>query len=332
MDLALLFTAGTSSSGLPADDPRLQRMSYLASRGEYDAAAGVANSLVRSGARDVRVVGAYLLGAFLQNGVLSLGDVVDAAARFLGKEYSLYGPSDRKDVLADNALGWLFRTLLNLLEFHDQERDATWTNWILGSDEDLVDVIVVACGSAEEAARSTLGTPKLIDDLTKLRLWFDVTFRQVVERKSMLPALPIATIEASATSSKASATPTKAAEPRSPSPPSAEPPVSVPETITLTVSPALRLLLRKLAAFETLVRRDDLLKAAIVSSDLQRALEAFDPKLYIPSLLASYFAALSQRVEEVTPQLEKNGSPSWLALEQFYQVDLDAFVAAEAEP
>jgi hypothetical protein len=334
VDLAVLFTPGTSPAGLQADDPRLQRVNHLALRGDYEPAAAAATGLVRSGVRDVRLVGAFLLGAFLKGGVQSLAALLDGAARLLGDAFPLYGPAERKPVLLDNSLGWFFRTLLNnLLKFHDDERDATWTKWILGSDEELVDEIVLASERVMTAAKATLGTPKLEEDLTKLQVWCDVTFRQVVERKSMLPSLPITAIEAAAPAPKASEPRPRPASASAPAPAgSVEAPAPVPDTLPLAVSPALRLLLRKLAAFETLVGRGDLLRAAIVSSDLQRALETFDPKLYIPSLLASYFATLSQRVDDVTPHLEKAGSPSWQALEQFYQVDLDAFVAANEEP
>jgi len=306
-------------------------VSHLMNKSDYDAAAAAAASLVHSGARDVRLVGAYLLGVFLQSGVQAIPAVMDGVTRFLGEGFSLYGPADRKQVLADNSLRSLFSSLLGLLKHHNYNRGAVWAKWIMASDEDLADEVILAIERANSAAKATLGSPKLLDDLTRLELWCDETLREIVGRKSVVPGIPIADIEAAAPAPKVP-------EPR-PRPPSApapaapsQPPAAIPETIALTVSPALRLLLRKLRAFEEVVHRGDLLKAAIVSADLQRALETFDPKLYLPSLLTSYFAALSQHVDEVAPHQEKAGSPSWQALEQYYQVDLDAFVAAEGEP
>jgi hypothetical protein len=73
-------------------------------------------------------------------------------------------------------------------------------------------------------------------------------------------------------------------------------------------------------------------KAAVVAYDVRRALEGFDPKVYLPKLLSSYFSVLSTHVDQLAPHWEGAGSASWQSLESFYQVDLEAFVGEPEAP
>ncbi|MGK3983870.1 type VI secretion system protein IglI family protein [Sorangium sp. So ce136] len=354
LDLAVLRgpLPVSPNPGLESDDPRLQRVTYFAGRGDYDEAAAAAQAVFQRRIYDVRLIGAFLAGAFLQDGVVALPDILACATAALGDDYPALGPTNRKAVLADASLGWLFRTLLDLLEFHDQQRDEPWTAWVLASDDALVDRVLDGCDLARHAVKARLKEAACLDELGKLRVWFDDTFRHVVARQSMLPGLTPAEPKAEpAKPVKAPPPPThlppRAAPPAQPAaaqPAAAQPPASVPpaplaavppapgaDVITIPTSPALKLLLQKLRAFETLVERGELQKAAIVAHDVRRTVESFDPKVYLPSLFSSYFARLAAHVDELSPHWEGAGSLPWQILEQFYQVDLDAFVGEPKE-
>jgi hypothetical protein len=94
----------------------------------------------------------------------------------------------------------------------------------------------------------------------------------------------------------------------------------------LPVSAALERFIQKLEAFEALVQRGEMGKAAIVAQDVRRIVEHFDPRVYLPSLLAPHFRLLSSHIDEISPHWEASEGPAWQALEQLYQVDLEAFV------
>ena len=318
IDLALVEGPLAKSAGLAADDPRLARVAFLAGRGDYDEAASAAQGLIRDRVHDVRLLGAFFLGAFLQGGVTALPAVLDALTGVIAGGAAAFGPAERKPVLADNTLGWLFRTALGLCEFHDKQRDETWTAWVLASDDELVDAIVASIDRLLPAIKAAFPKAGSTEELGKLRAWFDDTYRRIVDRQSMLPAL---------TPKAPQAEPPPPPRPTAPPPARAAPAAAAPaDTITVPASPALRLLLQKLDAFETLVARGDLQKAAVVAHDVRRALESFDPKVYLPKLLSSYFSVLSAHVAELSPYWEATGTVGWQALEQFYQVDLEAFV------
>ena len=91
-------------------------------------------------------------------------------------------------------------------------------------------------------------------------------------------------------------------------------------------APAMQLLRRKLRAFETLVERQEVAKAAVVASDLREIVQNFDPVVYLPKLFANYFRLLASSVDELMPYWMDSESPGWQAMEQFYRADLDAFL------
>lgn len=85
----------------------------------------------------------------------------------------------------------------------------------------------------------------------------------------------------------------------------------------------------KLQAFEALVKRGDFDKAAIVSSDIMRTIESFDPRAFFPDLFAGFGALLSAHIHDIGPRWDGKDSLEWRALEQYYQVDLESFVGRE---
>ena len=84
---------------------------------------------------------------------------------------------------------------------------------------------------------------------------------------------------------------------------------------------------RRLQAFETLIGREDFVRAGVVAADLLGTIERFDPRVYLPSLLSGFFSGLSRHVEAIEPNLQTGDTLAFKALEQLYKVDLDAFLA-----
>lgn len=98
------------------------------------------------------------------------------------------------------------------------------------------------------------------------------------------------------------------------------------ETLTLTVSPAFTALVAKLRAFEELVQRGRLAKAAVVAADVRAIVASFDPLACFPALFASHYRTLAGVSDELNSLSNDSGQPSWYALEQLYRVDLAAFL------
>jgi hypothetical protein len=95
----------------------------------------------------------------------------------------------------------------------------------------------------------------------------------------------------------------------------------------MPVSPALAQLMKKLAAFNTLVERQDFQRAGVVAADVMHVVEHFDPRVYLPALFSQFFAGLSTHAEQVEPMLQGTETLSFRALDQLYRVDLETFLA-----
>ena len=65
------------ASNLESSDERLEKVNLLVSRSEYVDAARAAEALLRQGIYDVRLVGPYLLGLFIENGLEAMPVVRD---------------------------------------------------------------------------------------------------------------------------------------------------------------------------------------------------------------------------------------------------------------
>lgn len=91
-------------------------------------------------------------------------------------------------------------------------------------------------------------------------------------------------------------------------------------------SPALAELRDKLLAFEIVLARGELDKAAVVAHDIQAILGNFDPLVYLPALFGRYAELLHGAFAEIEARWHDTGSPQWRILAQFYRTNLAGFV------
>ncbi|TMP38381.1 type VI secretion system protein IglI family protein [Pseudoalteromonas rubra] len=95
-------------------------------------------------------------------------------------------------------------------------------------------------------------------------------------------------------------------------------------------SHALALLLKKMTVFQNLLQQQDYLKAAIIKEDIAHIIENFDPRLYFPALFGPYVhAQISHGEALMEAQMALSQQASIDALNELYQMDLDAFIALE---
>lgn len=111
---------------------------------------------------------------------------------------------------------------------------------------------------------------------------------------------------------------------RLPKPPSPLPPGFVSEK-AIAASLPLRKLARAIQRFTRLVERREFVAAAVVADEVQRAIDRFDPRLYLPALLTPYFSTLAQSSDELEPLLKQRESLAFSALRQLYQVAPKSF-------
>lgn len=338
LDISLLenLTAGAAASEPPSEsaESRIDQVSGLVAKGAYPEAARIAEGLFAEGVRDVRLVGPYLMGAFLERGLEAMPVIFASLAKFLTTHWESFGPPDKRSIHAQSGLRWLFKTLNKHFEYHARAKDEDWRRWNEPSNrqplEDaltLVDEVMEALAHAlPDSGCEALLTPLITNLSNHLQ-----TLPQAPPPVASAPARESAPEHPESDDhgdeeedSPPQAQPRAMRSAQAPEPPKAAGP-SVP------VSPALALLMQKLDAFDALVERRDLARASVVAADLLHTLDHFDPRVYLPTLFTHFFGGLSAHADVIERLLQSTDSLAFRALEQLYRVDLDAFLAQGAE-
>jgi hypothetical protein len=304
---------------LESSDERLEKVNGLVARGAYIEAAQAAEALLRQGLYDVRLVGPYLLGLFLEGGLGAMPVMFHSLSSTLLRNWQFFGPHTRKDVFADGSLRWLLKVLNRHLEHHERLKDETWKKWSApGNREPLEQALALS-----EEIFSALGS-------VMPRGGCQAPFRRLTQwMEGHLQTLPTPHAEPGPEADEPEEDESRAESQQSSAQPVRAAPAS--DGPTVPVSPALAELMRKLAAFDTLIERQDFRRATVVAADVLALVERFDPRVYLPMIFSRFFAGLSTHAETVEPLLQGTESLSFRALDQLYRVDLEAFLKPDSE-
>lgn len=118
---------------------------------------------------------------------------------------------------------------------------------------------------------------------------------------------------------------------RAPKPPRPLPAGFVSESATVASVP-LRKLARAIQSFAKLVEQEEFVAAAVVADEVQRNIDRFDPRLYLPAVLAPFFSTLASYSEELEPILKQRETLAFTALRQLYQVAPKSFSGSISLP
>jgi hypothetical protein len=323
----------------PAQDAparALDEIMHLAQSAKYEAAATRAGELLEGGCKDVRAFVVYALGVFAERGPGAVPALFDPITVVLGSSGS--GPSSAASRTADTALRFCFRIMKAHLEFDERKTGSARQPWSQHFERSSAASVLRACADLQKAIHEAIEAPRCDAELAS------VTARLEAYCTRFSPEIPAERRASVDPDARLDAPP-----PMVSLPPTAEapdelletPPEAPPEPAfsrratdpssdgaTVAVSPALRQFMRKLEAFEHLLAKGELAKAAIVAHDVRQVVAEFDPVIYLPNLLSPHFRLLSTSVDQLSPHWEQSGTPGWQALEQLYRVDLEAFLEA----
>lgn len=304
---------------LESTDERLEKVNDLVSRSAYLDAARAAEALLREGMYDVRFVGPYLVGLFVEGGLKAMPAVFHSLSQTLLGNWQSFGPRERKDVYADGSLRWLLKVLNKHLEHHERMKDETWQRWITVDNREPLEQAL----TLSEEIFSAFGR-------AMPRNGCEAPFRRLTQwMEGHLRTLPSPAPEEEPVQEPNDEPEEQEAAPERPR--QSEPLRSASSGPSVPVSPALAQLMNKLAAFNTLVERQDFQRASVVAADVLNVVEHFDPRVYLPAIFSRFFAGLSTHAEQVEPLLQSTESLSFRALDQLYRVDLETFLAQSAE-
>lgn len=150
---------------------QIARVSQLAARSEFDRAAHEAASLLEDGVNDIRVIGFYLFGVFLERGVGYLPRLVGRVRRLLADEYAVLMPRRRKDQMTDSALAWLFQNLSTRVQFHTSARDDTWNSWLDGQQPSVAADAASELEQLSALVSAMFEEPRSLALMSRLRRW-----------------------------------------------------------------------------------------------------------------------------------------------------------------
>jgi len=339
----------TDQPDLPDSDDRLVELRNLIQPSEpqesaFGKAADIAESVANDGIYDIRAIVYLLLGAFWEGGIKALFDVAEVVTMALGTNAAAIGPKFvskpgwRKDTW-NKRLSFLFGTIRDKLIAYEKSRGERWD--ILAGGVDVADIqhVMEALSRAEKVLTAEVYTESLTQ-VAKIQSFLqdlagNVAAEQKAEEvtkkatnagkeaKDITPTTSAATTE-SATNTT-TATPPAVHNTSGPIP-AAQVQRTARSRVELVVSPQFVELVEKLRAFEALLEKRHLQKAAVVAEDLQTIIQSFDPRVYFPELFSRFTALYSRNVSQLGEYMDDDKSREWKALEQFYRVDLDSFV------
>jgi hypothetical protein len=298
---------------LESSDERLEKVNSLVARSAYLDAARAAETLLRAGLYDVRLAGPYLLGLFLEQGLESMPVVFHSLSSMLLRNWRFFGPHERKDVFADTGLRWLLKLLNKHVEHHERMKDETWQRWSTPSNREPLEKALALSEEIFSALGQAMPRNGCEAPFRRLTQWMEGHLVSLPSPQASEPELTEAPEEEEAPAAREPA-------PSRPTSHAAAGPV-------IPVSPALAQFMRKLAAFDTLIERQDYRRASVVAADVLAVMEHFDPRVYLPALFSRFFAGLGTHAEDVEPLMQGTESLGFRALDSLYRVDLDAFLA-----
>jgi hypothetical protein len=123
----ILTEPGTRELSL--DDRRLDEVLSHADHNRFLQSAEAAQALWRSQIYDVRTLGSYLFGVFLERGMTSLTLLFECVRRAIKDNLAYLSPTHKRERHLDVSLRWLFDGIITQTRHHERQKDAVWTKW-----------------------------------------------------------------------------------------------------------------------------------------------------------------------------------------------------------
>lgn len=346
---------------LESSDIRLEDAAAAAARGDYPQAARVAEEVYASGIFDTRLLGYLLYAALLERGPSALELLLRVGLKAVSDNRLAFTPARRRDVLLDGALHWFLSNALRQLDLSERLRNGTQRAWEAAAEQRLLDgalaigeQLMPLVESLTPRARTPVPLRRLCDRIVGLQRQCEEHRAQLREAPALQAPQAISTSAAPASALANAAEPLPESPPESspesspgslpeplpeassqPPPPPIKPPPDLPSSVaawpgfvtptTLHASPALVQLVRKMQRFSLLVDRRDYLHAAVVAADILRALDRFDPRVYLPLLVAPFLRTLADCSDELEPILQQRDSLRFQSLSQLFLADPDGY-------
>jgi len=316
--------------GLSSIDPRFVDITTLVQNGEYESAAYQAEEILKEGIYDIRIIGYFLYGVFLEDGVGRLKDVFDVWKLLFTENWEAIGPLKRKEKHAQTILNWFMKQFLKKVEYEEKKNSPIWQQWVESVDSESVRESIESLQELRKVIGmklEDLASP-ILDVIGKIDQWLR-NFEQTVYKEPEEEEIEEEVAEEEEERELKEIEEAEKIEKEELSKETA--PFVQYGGITIEGSYHLQELIKKLKAFEQLIEEEKFPRAAVVADDILEIISNFDPRKYFPSLFAKFFLLYTINIDQLSQYNEYKDTIEWQAMKDLYMVDIDAFVNFEAE-
>lgn len=300
--------------GLATTDPRLSDIATLVQAGNYQQASLQSREVLSEKIYDIRIIGYYLYGYFAENGLAALEEIFMCLAEILHKNIAAMGPARNREKHIKNTLSWLFKTISNNLVYETEKRTEIYSQWQASITPEQVQSILESSRRLQESITVLEAASDVTDLLTKIMEWVQV-FQNIVHQEQNRNEVGQELEVAEETVQQKEAV------------------KILSENFTIEGiegSYHMKILMRKLDAFDRLVEADKLALAAIVADDINNIVTHFDPKLYFPGLFTKFYIQFAKSINQLVNYEQYRQSAAWATLQELYKVDIESFIGFDA--
>ena len=342
--------------GMSLSDPRFSEMVTLIQNGDYPKATALARSIISDDIFDIRIICYFLFGVFVEHGTVALPDIIAAIKGICTENWEATGPLKNKKKQVTNSLKWFFRQMLKTMTYEEKKQSSQWTHWQESTDSDTVQQALDLCDELQKIIPEVPGDEdsQLFDGLSKMKSWLNTLYKLVYKEPEPEVEVEVETETESEVESDAdadddaedeSAISDDALDDSQKDSPHVSSSVfshtgegwekdGVPPHGVAISSKSLYLieLLKKINAFENLIKKKKFAQASLVAFDINAILDDFDPKRYFPELFSRYSLLYTVHIKEIITNREYTQTDEWNALQELYKVDIDEFTQLDLDP
>lgn len=323
--------------GLETIDPRFSDIAALVQGGNYKEAAAKSKTILAEKIYDIRIIGYFLYGHFIERGLPALADVYLCLADLLRDNIDALGPARNRGKHIQTILNWMMKQIIKTLQYEEEKKKGLYKEWISGVSSDQVQEIIDAGGEFRRSLVLVLedSAAPVLDGMVKINDWL-ISFQRLVYREP--EPEPEEEREPESAETEQEADKVEAVEEIEEEPQWEErqrltrpAPEEEEEIAGVEGSYHLKVLMKKLDAFDQLVSMQKYASAAIIADDINAIIANFDPRIYFPNLFVRYALQCATNINNLAAYAEYKESAAWQALQELYKVDLESFVNFDPE-
>ncbi|MCJ7615651.1 MAG: hypothetical protein MUO43_03840, partial [Desulfobacterales bacterium] len=174
----------SENPGLETIDPRFSDIAALVMEGNYDDAGAQSEAILEERIYDIRIIGYFLYGHFIEQGVGAMADIYLCLANLLRDNLEAIGPVKKREKHIQTILNWMMKQLIKKLQYEEGKNSNLYEGWISEVSSDQVQEAL----DAGDELRRTLGpvledaAGPVLDGMMKVNDWL-TAFQRLVYRE-----------------------------------------------------------------------------------------------------------------------------------------------------